>query len=384
MFRVGRRAYAIPLLTLGVITFIAWTSTSSLWKQTLALKCTPQSPSSVLVSVAIGAAYEAQLPKLKSTLGGAGFTKSQLWTASNLEEDSIFKKYKVQFEKLFHMKNGYSSIGHQFPYCGAFKPLALLRAMLESCTGDYIMWTDASRHLDVGLKGANVLDAIHALRQEHDFVARSLNNAWSKVDLRSVSKRSHNIYGQMLCSSTAAYGDLLRKFGVAVEEGGNDDGRKLCEPNAPSNLPSVTETAFSSENTSNPSVGSVHINLRNMLIENSPQNIKLMWEWLRLAFDDPVAFCAPWTPEESSLLYLLARHSLPVYSSCMFELAQSNPDTYTSPSSFLQRVSSSKYFFVPSTMSCSSDAMPVSPAQWLSVVNEKVHQFHIRANLTSS
>ena len=37
-------------------------------------------------------------------------------------------------------------MSHPFPLCGAFKPFALLRSLLNSCDGDYVMWTDASRH----------------------------------------------------------------------------------------------------------------------------------------------------------------------------------------------------------------------------------------------
>ena len=65
-------------------------------------------------------------------------------------------------------------VSHPFPLCGAFKPFALLRSLLNSCDGDYVMWTDASRH---------AIPTIH----DKDVVRTAVNSLMSSYEIGFLS-----------------------------------------------------------------------------------------------------------------------------------------------------------------------------------------------------
>ena len=117
-----------------------------------------------LVSVAIGEPYETSLKKMGATARDAGFNRTLLWTRQEFLADPNAIKHRASLEK---MQQGHRQRKKRHPYdrpyCGSFKPFVILRALLESRDGDYVMWSDASKYHDARYIGVSVRDAVAVL-----------------------------------------------------------------------------------------------------------------------------------------------------------------------------------------------------------------------------
>ena len=97
-------------------------------------------PAVTLVSAALGpATYLRPLERFRKSWRAGGFNSSLLWTARELHADALYKRFAREFDALAKHRQ-------RRPYCAAFKPLAILRALLESCDGDYVLWADSSKY----------------------------------------------------------------------------------------------------------------------------------------------------------------------------------------------------------------------------------------------
>ena len=50
------------------------------------------------------------------------------------------------------------------PFCAAFKPVALLNAMISSDAGDYVMWMDCSKYYDYSRETKSSMNISGALK----------------------------------------------------------------------------------------------------------------------------------------------------------------------------------------------------------------------------
>jgi len=344
-----------------------------------------------LVSVAIGPQYEAKFPTLNAAASAGGFDAVQLWTESDMMNDPIFREHSSAFRTLHRTVSGYEGgLNHYFPYCGAFKPLALLRALLNSCEGDYAMWTDASRYFAPTLDGANVKRAISQLKTEYDPPPIPPGSSWASMDMGALRTKADSIYGQMTCRmhdmpESAHYKALVQKTGVladgVIDLPNPHEHLRLCEPGHISSSPTAFLDAFDVRRAD--LMQNYNI-LRNMLIANTPDNRALLWEWLNMALDQPVPFCAPANPEEAALQTLLVKKSLPVFSTCMYITDRVYLNDHTSPKYFLDAVSSSKFAFLPPRTNCTLGSKVPHTAALFTAVDEDVCKWQLRTNLTSS
>ena len=73
--------------------------------------------------------------------GVAGFNGSVLMDEAELLDDPLVAdtRFAAAFELL--RRSGAA----RAPYCGAYKPLAIWRALSDACEGDYVLWADAQK-----------------------------------------------------------------------------------------------------------------------------------------------------------------------------------------------------------------------------------------------
>ena len=110
-------------------------------------------PRFTLCSVAIGEPYESRLEQLRFSAAAAGFDRTLLWKRSDVLADPLFQQSNISaafdvmdaFFRRYHHKKG---TGHWSarPYCAAFKPVIMWRALHSSAPGDYVLWADASQY----------------------------------------------------------------------------------------------------------------------------------------------------------------------------------------------------------------------------------------------
>ena len=135
-----------------------------------ALRVAAPLPRRMLVSVGIGPAYEASLAPLRTSASTAGFDGILLWTEAHLRADPLWAEHAAALEalRLIGMQSRRKHRSSR-PYCAAFKPFALWRAMQGTAEGGHVMWADASKYfpnasLPVTRHGSVLREAIDVLR----------------------------------------------------------------------------------------------------------------------------------------------------------------------------------------------------------------------------
>jgi hypothetical protein len=114
-----------------------------------------------LVSVCIGAVFERRISRLRKLAEHMGALETLIWTEADFLSDPIISPHAHKFRSL----NGFNASylqhftgmqAHFRPFCAAFKPAVLLRAMLRWPLS-YVLWTDCEpgaleRHAKASLR----------------------------------------------------------------------------------------------------------------------------------------------------------------------------------------------------------------------------------------
>ena len=111
----------------------------------------------ILVSVGIGKQFKDGLDVLSTTSAVMGFNRTLLWNDSALFDDPLFARFRGAFgnlqEENLNRSDQFWGM-KQRPFCAAFKPIILLRAMRSARKGDYIMWADSTMYKQVHIRYA--------------------------------------------------------------------------------------------------------------------------------------------------------------------------------------------------------------------------------------
>ena len=266
----------------------------------------------ILVSIAIGAPYEASLQTLRGHARAAGFDAVQLWTREELERDPIFRANLAILNGMERHAKALRSRHPYRPYCAIYKPIALWRAMLEAADNDYIMWADSSRHhVNQTFGGESVRTAATTLlrgrKRSHKLPRPSRRwaqtpwyrgheqNGWQPLGVKSA-------LGLMECSPIDCDGDLFRW---------NARSRSV-------NM--VTATAYSDLIS-----GSISAFMRrphrlntNLLLRNDERTRLFVWDWLGMALAKPSAFCSSYTQDQAAFTILADNRSFPLINHCVY------------------------------------------------------------------
>ena len=234
-----------------------------------------------LVSFAKGASFKKVLDSMR-VQAQARFSSTMLWGDDEFLADPLVQKQAEQLRFLDAMP---MPMGRR-PYCAAFKPLMLLRA-LQTTSSEYVLWTDASRYFSLAL---DLSDIQHSLRQLKRAGADSLfglvHCSWSCTAPREGWRGTWPRY---------AFADELIDFSQEAPHYPFADmvvGRDLR----------------------------VHRMLLNthMLLRNDAQNRELMRAWLAMALERPHEFCKGTAGDQAALTILAINRSLPVVDPCPY------------------------------------------------------------------
>ena len=275
-----------------------------------------------LVSVAMGEPYESSLQHLSRTAAAAGFNRTLLWTRKAFLSDPLAQRHAEELAALDAAAR--SKRKHPYrPFCAAFKPIALWRAMLESNEGDYVLWADSSKyHVNQTIGRVHVHDAIARLkghlphrellrpsgarRPRHRAAAASSRwraTPWFRSYSSSgwPSRALGSAYGMITCSPLDCENDLYtwnqRKTAVNLA---TIHGFLDLIPNV---------SAF---------LKRPHVLNTNILLENTPQNRLLVWDWLAMALAKPGPFCNSHVQDQAAFSILILNRSLPLINPCVY------------------------------------------------------------------
>ena len=110
------------------------------------------------------AIYTDKLEGLRATAASAGCHKQLLWTLNDLLRDPIAQQFA---QELMVLRQNYTRKKTRHPdhrpFCAAFKPIVIWRALMQSREGDYVLWADASKYHSTQLPARSVTKAIAAL-----------------------------------------------------------------------------------------------------------------------------------------------------------------------------------------------------------------------------
>ena len=273
-------------------------------------------PRYCLVSYGEGERYEAALAQLKLTATAFGFDASVLWNRTTLLRDSLARSHQAQLEALDALAKAIAGgLTPYRPFCGAFKMLALLHCMhhvLRGSADSYVLWADASKYYrppsrapgDVSIQLAvAALDAGGRRPQHADLRTparlptpwRTLNRTFDRAE------RLEGVYGVVSCPFAC------------------DDTRLLCLRNSVYQLVSRRTLGGFAEmiGARRASFGEeAHVLNTHLLLRNTAGNRALVARWLRMALEQPRAFCGSHPQDQSAWTILVSNRSLPVINTC--------------------------------------------------------------------
>ena len=275
-------------------------------------------PRFTLCSVAIGEPYESHLEQLRFSAAAAGFDRTMLWKRADVLADPLFNQSNISaafgvmdaFFRRYHHKKG---AGHWSarPYCAAFKPVIMWRALLSSAPGDYVLWADASQYarnitLLGGLQQAVALLTGRVPRppppkvtgrrwESTPWFRAHARDGWNDLAVRSV-------YGLLTCSAWDCGADLYTW-------NGQDSS---IEPHT------LLEYADLISGGGDALLQRPLILNSNILLENTPVNRLLVWDWLQMAVQRPSAFCISHVQDQATWTILVLNRSLPLVNVCPY------------------------------------------------------------------
>lgn len=271
-------------------------------------------PSFTLVSVAIGAKFEGSLARLNQSAAAAGFDRTLLWREADMLQDPVALRYRTELQNLqkqhWRLKRRHPD---NRPYCAAFKPLIMWRALMNARAGDVVHWTDSSQwhhvRLRPGVRAAAAALSSAPLGRARRSVPKPARG-WARTRwfqrLNSSgswpSHRLRNAYGLVSCSManceddtfqanyrrTSINRETLRGFKELLD---GDDKTILARP---------------------------HLLNSNILLRNSAATRLLVWDWLQMAIAKPKAFCSSHTNDQAAWTLLVQNRSLPLINPCVY------------------------------------------------------------------
>lgn len=302
-----------------------------------------------LVSFAHGRVFEKSMATMAKSARAAGFDATFLGSRTTLRQDEVFHRYPAAMEVLDKFQTTH---GHQRPFCDAFKPIMLRRAMKAMREGDYVMWADASRY-HIGRLEPLVHSAAGMLRRKRassPAPRRNISKAWSKTPWyirHSVSgwtsRAVRSAYGIIHCSSSCARQTATTNGAFTKQPAGQVqmvDARTL---RAYSGLLGTTSARSF--------LARPHVQATNLLLENTAQNRELVWDWLMMALARPDGFCHSHVQDQAAWTILVQNHSLPLINTCPFapDLQKGCAKHFKSMNAMLRAISSGMYEVVEGT-----------------------------------
>ena len=270
-----------------------------------------------LCSVAIGEPYESHLDQLRTSAAPAGFDRVMLWKRADVLADPLLNHSTIgaafqvmhAFFRRYHHKKGTGHFSAR-PFCAAFKPVIMWRALVTSSPGDYVLWADASQYtrnvtLLGGLQQAIALLTGRTPRppppnvtgrrwQQTPWFKAHARDGWTNLAVRSV-------YGLLTCSAWDCAADLYTWNGQdkAIE--------------------GVTLTDYADFIDASDALMQRPLILNsNILLENTHDNRLLVWDWLHMAVRRPEGFCWSHPQDQSAWTILVLNRSLPLVNVCPY------------------------------------------------------------------
>jgi len=255
-----------------------------------------QLPTVALVSWASGEKYEKRLDEFRASYQQAGFAEAVLW------KDADLKSFVAQLKH--PMAKEFGRVNQHRPYCAAFKAAVLWYAMTKEGASDYVLWSDASQYASGSIRG-NIRQAVERLQgrasraENGRFVPES--SVWRKSAwwTKAAADEHHirSVYGQVHCGFFCGGLPLSNKVKNNIKDG--------------------TATEFK-ELLSGPWRSRFHILNSNILLENTPENRLLVWDWLSMYLAKPGGFCGSHTQDQAAFSILVENRTLPVMNACPY------------------------------------------------------------------
>lgn len=262
-----------------------------------------------LVSVAIGEPYETSLKKMGATARDAGFNRTLLWTRQEFLADPNAIKHRASLEK---MQQGHRQRKKRHPYdrpyCGSFKPFVILRALLESRDGDYVMWSDASKYHDARYIGVSVRDAVAVLTGRVSAArppSRNISAAYAKshwFQRRTAEPRraSRSAWGVVHCHGVDCDSQLF----MANYYRWSVNARTLR---------AYADTVPDATRNRRP-----HMMNANILIENNDESRRIIRAWMDAAVSKPDTFCSSGPQEQAVFTLMVQAAKVPLVNACPY------------------------------------------------------------------
>ena len=234
-----------------------------------------------LVSFAEGQRFVRSQRVLESLVGSHGISRITSFNAASLSQDPLFQQHAAAFAML---KNWSRRVREKRPFCDAFKPLALLRGLLDN-DGRWVLWTDSSQWNRPRLTHS-VLDATAALE------ARHIDGAWGTLHCR--------ITGVGARGKTHPRNDWL----PAVRKARN---YALVSSEALNTYVPKDQHARV--------LASEHVLATHLLVRSTPAARTIAKKWLEMATEHPSAFCNA-NQDQAALALLHHNERLPRIDLC--------------------------------------------------------------------
>jgi len=228
-----------------------------------------------LVSYARGTTFEHSLEGMRNF--AASFADEiLLWTDEQLRADPLYQAHLARFRVLDDLSTRVKHGRHR-PYCTAFKPLMMLRAISQrKSSRDYVLWADASQYHNMSLHG-NVRAAVRRLDGQ---------SAYGLVHCSERCSTENPYLSQM---------SLIRRSTVDAYVGLLGWSRK------------VRDEIYAHRG----------LLATNLLWASTDANRRLAEMWLQMALRSPRAFCDSHTQDQAALTILAVNLSLSMLDPCL-------------------------------------------------------------------
>jgi len=250
----------------------------------------------MLVTIGINEPYETNVRAMVMYSRMIGFYNVLAWTEVEFLNEPLTRLHVKEFDVLKKSTNE-SFICHTFgkacrPYCAAFKPVALLRAMSDSPSGTYVMWADSSQYFNYSyslrhhINGSlSVLSAVKMLVAGYPF-----------PEPASLYGVAHCDCGNMVCASNGAY----------VQPLGHVGDYPWLDQFELSALQAMCPTGICA------AVNDLWVENPHLLLAKTHFNHQLLNQWLTMALQTPKAFCRSHSQDQAAWSMLVAQHHLPI------------------------------------------------------------------------
>jgi len=253
-----------------------------------------------LVSVGIDEPYESSLEAIEAFAPLLGYHNMLLWRESDFLDDPITKKHSATF-KFLNVGTNQSIICSTWkrfcrPYCAAFKPVALIRSLLQPSKVDYVMWVDASKYSNYSL----TLQKLASFHVSIQIAVSKLQVGYPFHGPPSMYGAAHCEHNHTLCQSNGAYMQPNRRL----------------HPGWGPWLDQFEWSALQAFKISDPCELSNDLWLENphLLLANTAFNFVLLQRWLSMALRTPKAFCRSHPQDQAAWAILVSHQRLPILS----------------------------------------------------------------------